>query len=174
MDVFDGVDNDALMIDDCNADPAGAPGSSPQFPHHWLGDGFCDDGCRDAGGAVRPCEAGEHAGDFNCDTYHCDDGDCGPPGSCRSVRGLRAFELTVDGGWEQGGLENMAEHEFFAFDARAGQTYWIATELLTLEVRRPARPASSPPSWLHGEALSVLVNGANGGTDATGHGDLSA
>ena len=31
----DGINNDALLIDDCNGNPA---------PHHWLGDGYCDDG----------------------------------------------------------------------------------------------------------------------------------
>lgn len=70
------------------------------WPHHWLGDGFCDDG------------TGAHGADFNCDTFRCDDGDCGPPGSCRSVRGANVFELEVDGDWAEGSLENMAEHEF--------------------------------------------------------------
>ena len=31
----DGINNDALLIPDCNGNPA---------PHHWLGDGYCDDG----------------------------------------------------------------------------------------------------------------------------------
>ena len=35
IDLFDGIDNDALLLDDCNGNPA---------PHHWLGDGYCDDG----------------------------------------------------------------------------------------------------------------------------------
>jgi hypothetical protein len=34
IDLFDGIDNDALLLDDCNGNPA---------PHHWLGDGYCDD-----------------------------------------------------------------------------------------------------------------------------------
>ena len=39
----DGIDNDALLINDCN---------NNQMPHHWLGDGFCDDGSdvKDGGG----------------------------------------------------------------------------------------------------------------------------
>ena len=39
----DGIDNDALLINDCNDN---------QMPHHWLGDGFCDDGSdvQDGGG----------------------------------------------------------------------------------------------------------------------------
>ena len=35
IDLFDGIDNDALLINDCNDLPS---------PHHWLGDGYCDDG----------------------------------------------------------------------------------------------------------------------------------
>jgi hypothetical protein len=31
----DGINNDALLINDCNNHP---------MPHHWLGDGYCDDG----------------------------------------------------------------------------------------------------------------------------------
>ena len=43
QDLFDGIDNDALLINDCNDN---------QMPHHWLGDGFCDDGSdvQDGGG----------------------------------------------------------------------------------------------------------------------------
>ena len=33
IDLFDGVNNDALLINDCNDNP---------MPHHWLGDGYCD------------------------------------------------------------------------------------------------------------------------------------
>ena len=46
IDLFDGVNNDALLIDDCNNAP---------MPHHWLGDGYCDDGSDvdDGGGDVR-------------------------------------------------------------------------------------------------------------------------
>eukprot|EP01050_Picozoa_sp_SAG11_P006465 SAG11_NODE_502_length_8891_cov_4.603731_5_plen_989_part_00 len=70
--------------------------------------------------------------DFNCDTFHCDDGDCGPPGSCRVEAGGRAFALTVNGGWVNGEIAEMATHEFFAFDAVAGQEYWMATSLISL------------------------------------------
>ena len=35
IDLFAGANNDALLIPDCNGDLK---------PHHWLGDGFCDDG----------------------------------------------------------------------------------------------------------------------------------
>ena len=38
IDLFDGVNNDALLLSDCN----GAWGTAP-MPHHWLGDGYCDD-----------------------------------------------------------------------------------------------------------------------------------
>ena len=97
IDVFDGVDNDVLAIDDCNGN---------SMPHSWLGDGFCDDG-EEHGGE-------EHAmmnviADFNCDTFHCDDSDCGAAGSCRSVHGARAFVLTVDDDWAEGELDTMAK-----------------------------------------------------------------
>ena len=35
IDLFDGINNDALLIKDCNGKP---------MPHHWLGDGYCDNG----------------------------------------------------------------------------------------------------------------------------------
>jgi len=43
IDLFDGVNNDALLIKDCN---------NKAFPHHWLGDGYCDNGkdSKDGGG----------------------------------------------------------------------------------------------------------------------------
>ena len=31
IDLFDGVNNDALLIEDCDGTPN---------PHHWLGDGY--------------------------------------------------------------------------------------------------------------------------------------
>eukprot|EP01049_Picozoa_sp_SAG25_P000368 SAG25_NODE_12_length_28061_cov_181.931795_16_plen_5330_part_01 len=123
--MFDGVDNDALAINDCNGKP---------FPHSWLGDGFCDclaphcpKGVPTKPGSVKK------KGDFNCDTFRCDDGDCGKPGSCRSVRGMKAFTIKPDNGWYKGELKKMASHEFYNFQAVAGHTYWIATELITLD-----------------------------------------
>ena len=58
MDLFDGQDNQALVLPDCdNAD----------FPDYWLGDGTCDDG-------------NDGRANLNCKLYACDNGDCG--GTC--------------------------------------------------------------------------------------------
>ena len=49
QDLFDGINNDALLIEDCNNNP---------MPHHWLGDGYCDDGSdiEDGGGDCKHTE----------------------------------------------------------------------------------------------------------------------
>jgi hypothetical protein len=46
----DGINNDALLIDDCNNNPS---------PHHWLGDGYCDDGHTKAKGKGN-CKIADH------------------------------------------------------------------------------------------------------------------
>ena len=86
IDLFDGIDNDALLLDDCNGNPA---------PHHWLGDGYCDEACFNAKcnwdkrdclkGTQRPCAddcmptlLGDRECDEECDNEACgfDGGDC--------------------------------------------------------------------------------------------------
>ena len=126
VDMFDGVDNDALAIKDCNG---------KAYPHHWLGDGFCDCLVGNCPAGVKPAKGGSQSGgDFNCDTFRCDDGDCGAPGSCKVVHGKSGnFTIKVDSGWQKGELKDMAQHKFYDFQAHAGQTYWISTELETLE-----------------------------------------
>ncbi len=51
IDLFDGIDNDALLLDDCNGNPA---------PHHWLGDGYCDDGTDVEDGGLDCAIASSH------------------------------------------------------------------------------------------------------------------
>ena len=51
IDLFDGVNNDALLIPDCNGDLK---------PHHWLADGYCDDGSTPTGSSNRGCKAGDY------------------------------------------------------------------------------------------------------------------
>eukprot|EP01052_Picozoa_sp_SAG31_P025789 SAG31_NODE_2285_length_6011_cov_5.276556_2_plen_167_part_00 len=77
IDLFDGVNNDALLIEDCQGNPN---------PHHWLGDGYCDDGS----------DADDGGGDFNCNIFLCDDGDCGD--TCVVVEGRDQVEVAADMG----------------------------------------------------------------------------
>eukprot|EP01052_Picozoa_sp_SAG31_P010384 SAG31_NODE_568_length_14006_cov_4.252119_4_plen_164_part_00 len=75
IDMFDGVNNDALLIADCAGNPN---------PHHWLGDGYCDDGS----------DTDDGGGDFNCNIFSCDDGDCGD--TCAVVEGRDQVEVAAD------------------------------------------------------------------------------
>ena len=77
IDLFDGVNNDALLINDCNDAP---------MPHHWLGDGYCDDGS----------DVDDGGGDFNCNIFLCDDSDCDEP--CRVVTGRGQVEVKEEPG----------------------------------------------------------------------------
>lgn len=77
IDLFDGVNNDALLIADCAGNPN---------PHHWLGDGYCDDGS----------DTDDGGGDFNCNIFLCDDGDCGD--TCAIVEGRDQVEVAADMG----------------------------------------------------------------------------
>ena len=70
IDLFDGVNNDALLIEDCDGTPS---------PHRWLGDGYCDDGS----------DVDDGGGNFNCNIFLCDDGDCGD--TMGRLRGRRSF-----------------------------------------------------------------------------------
>ena len=141
QDLFDGIDNDALLINDCNDN---------QMPHHWLGDGYCDDGsdlddgiaptC--TGGATCPtrfaaagdasaasCPAGcaytaAIGGDFNCNIFLCDDSDCGS--DCRIVTGRDQVYVAADMGTVYGNVRD-ANGEAFEADFEAGETYYIWT-----------------------------------------------
>ena len=46
IDLFDGANNEALLIEDCDGNPN---------PHHWLGDGYCDDGTDVDDGGEHAC-----------------------------------------------------------------------------------------------------------------------
>ena len=77
IDLFDGVNNDALLIEDCDG---------TRNPHHWLGDGYCDDGT----------DVDDGGGNFNCNIFLCDDGDCGD--TCAVVEGRDQVEVAPDSG----------------------------------------------------------------------------
>ena len=107
IDLFDGVNNDALLINDCNDAP---------MPHHWLGDGYCDDGS----------DVDDGGGDFNCNIFLCDDSDCDEP--CRVVEGRDQVEVKADMGIVYGNIAD-ANGEMFLTDFAAGTTYYIWTNV---------------------------------------------
>eukprot|EP01051_Picozoa_sp_SAG22_P008968 SAG22_NODE_716_length_7715_cov_6.435399_3_plen_1185_part_00 len=111
VDVFDGVDNDQLTLTDC---------AGETFPHHWLGDGICDNG------------EGDRGIDLNCNIFNCDDGDCGSD-SCAVLSGDRGpVEITPDVGWvgaSLGASLGPGQQALYMFDATNGTTYWVATRL---------------------------------------------
>ena len=109
IDLFDGINNDALLIDDCNGNPA---------PHHWLGDGYCDDGTDVEDGGL----------DFNCNIFLCDDSDCGE--DCRVVEGRDQVEVAADMGVVYGNVRD-ANGEDFEIDLEEGTTYYIWTNIGT-------------------------------------------
>jgi hypothetical protein len=115
IDVFDGKDNDKLLIKDCNGH---------LMNHHWVGDGYCDDGKdRKDGGA-----------DFNCNIFLCDDGDCKNNGLCRTVKGRTQVELKVDAvSAVYGNVKDQMGQEF-EVDFKAATKYYIYT---TIEEKHP-------------------------------------
>jgi sporulation protein YlmC with PRC-barrel domain len=117
IDLMDGTNNDALVIKDCNG---------RESPHHWLGDGFCDTG-KIANGA-------HSHGDFNCNIFGCDDGDCDvkgkPKGQCRVVKGRDQVEVKVNAGVVYGHIKNQVG-VVFECDLLSGVTYHIWTNIGT-------------------------------------------
>ena len=103
QDLFDGVNNDALLINDCNDAP---------MPHHWLGDGYCDDGS----------DVDDGGGDFNCNIFLCDDSDCGD--RCRVVEGRDQVQIRADMGVVYGHIRDR-DGEIFETDFEASVTYYI-------------------------------------------------
>lgn len=91
------VDNDQLTLTDCGGET---------FPHHWLGDGICDDG------------TGDRGVDLNCNIFKCDNGDCGD-GDCAVATGRSAVEIEPDTGWLEAELE-AGGLGLFMFDATEG------------------------------------------------------
>jgi hypothetical protein len=112
IDVFDGINNDALSLKDCNGKSA---------PHHWLGDGYCDKG-KDGH------QGGKASGDFNCNIFRCDDGDCGKPGSCRIVKGRDQITLVADGKQNFGHVTDRTG-QIFEVDLKKGVKYYIWTSI---------------------------------------------
>jgi hypothetical protein len=100
IDLFDGVNNDALLIEDCDGNPN---------PHHWLGDGYCDDGT----------DVDDGGGNFNCNIFLCDDGDCGE--DCAVIEGRDQVEVAADTGAVYGTIR-ASTGEMFEIDLDAGVT----------------------------------------------------
>ena len=86
------------------------------MPHHWLGDGYCDDGS----------DVDDGGGDFNCNIFLCDDSDCDEP--CRVVTGRDQVEVRADMGIVYGNIVD-ANGENFLTDFAAGTTYYIWTNI---------------------------------------------
>ena len=86
------------------------------MPHHWLGDGYCDDGS----------DVDDGGGDFNCNIFLCDDSDCDEP--CRVVEGRDQVEVKADMGIVYGNIVD-ANGENFLTDFDAGTTYYIWTNI---------------------------------------------
>ena len=128
IDLFDGVNNDALLIEDCDG---------TRNPHHWLGDGYCDDGT----------DVDDGGGNFNCNIFLCDDGDCGD--TCAVVEGRDQVEIAPDGGVVYGTIRDSAG-ESFEIDMEAGVTYYVYTVIGT--------------SDSHIEDVNLQVLGADGST----------
>jgi len=108
MDVFDGVNDDALGIKDCDGNT---------YPHHWLGDGFCDQGKSDKN---------KKGGNFNCNIFLCDNGDCKKDDKCKVVKGRDQMEVAADGKKVFGHVKGK-DGEIFEIDLRKGKTYHIWT-----------------------------------------------
>ena len=105
IDMFDGINNDALLVADCDGNPN---------PHHWLGDGYCDDGS----------DTEDGSGNFNCNIFLCDDGDCPNDTACGVVEGRDQVEVKPDMGAVYGNIKQAAG-ELFELDLEAGLTYYI-------------------------------------------------
>jgi hypothetical protein len=124
IDLFDGVNDDSMVVKDCNG---------KNVPHHWLGDGFCDDGATFKKGSVGQqlqLKPSKSHGDFNCDIFACDNGDCDvqgkPKGVCRQVKGRDQVELKVDASAIYGHIKDRNGAVFVA-DLRANTVYHLWT-----------------------------------------------
>lgn len=114
IDVFDHIDNNALGVKDC---------AGNLFPTRWLGDGFCDQGDK----GEDTTEAGKSP-NFNCETFHCDNGDCKTP--CNKSPGRDRVTVLVDGAsdGQYGRIAQLGGVWLTRFYATAGQTYHFSTD----------------------------------------------
>ena len=97
-----------MLIEDCDGTPN---------PHHWLGDGYCDDGT----------DVDDGGGNFNCNIFLCDDADCGD--DCAVVEGRDQVEVAA--GTHVYGTIRESSGETFEIDLDAGVTYYISTNVGT-------------------------------------------
>ena len=144
IDLFDGVNNDALLIEDCDGNPN---------PHHWLGDGYCDDGS----------DVDDGGGNFNCNIFLCDEGDCSE--DCAVVEGRDQVEVAPDMGAVYGNIRE-ATGEIFEMDLDAGVTYYIYTVIGDSD----GHIDDTALQLLAADGTTVLAANDNSGGDVGAHG----
>lgn len=114
----DGQNNDAVTIKDCNG---------KKVPHHYLGDGFCDDGTNTKAGGVN----------LDCTVFMCDDGDCANDAKCKKIPGrnkqgyMGRHQLEIKANAASptyGVVKDQMGVDFFT-DFTANVKYWVYTTI---------------------------------------------
>ena len=129
VDVFDLVDNGALTVPDCQGN---------QYPHRWVGDGFCDDGTETEDG--KP--------DFNCNAFQCDQDDCTTGCVAVDDRDRVTIAVDADTSGNYGNIAALGEVWWAKFEAKRGETYWFIARQGSGDNDLVVDNSGDSPTWL--------------------------